>query len=89
MGPKLFAASGPGPEKNYRYSGSGQPRIRNEFEVKLPYSAKPLIKLIDTFSTKMLKINIFFIKKISLKSLYLAIICNQTHLQVTRLEYNT
>ncbi len=60
-------------------SGSSQLRIRNEFSVK------KLIWKTDKiwqFSTKMLnlKYKFLFIKKNSLKSLYLVIICNLTHL---------
>ncbi len=75
--PKLLLA-GSGSRKNHSGSRPGQLRILNEFVEKLLWKTDTIWQFLNT-NTQSENINSFY-KIISLKSLYLVIICNLKHL---------
>ncbi len=83
---KLLEEFGYGSEK--KHSGSGQLRIRNEFEVKLPRKTDKIWQFLNKNAqfkniTKIKNTHSFLSKNFFLESLYLVIICNHQ----TRREY--
>ncbi len=78
---------GSGSVDNNSGSGSGQLRIRNEFEVKLLWKTDKICQFLK--KNAQFKKNSFFSWKISLKSLYFVIMCNLAHLQdgITKVKF--